>query len=103
MINVTKDAAAWFKDELDVQEGQAIRFFARYSAGGTIHPGFSLGIGIESPVSPGAKSEVEGITFYMEDKDLWYLQGYKLNVIYNRNQQDIEYEYEKTEAAGVQG
>lgn len=26
MINVTKEAAGWFKNELGVQEGQAIRF-----------------------------------------------------------------------------
>ncbi|WP_055108367.1 HesB/YadR/YfhF family protein [Paenibacillus ihumii] len=94
MINVTKEAAGWFKNELGVQEGQAIRFFARYSAGGTLHPGFSLGIGIEQPVSPGTISEVEGITFYMEDKDLWYLKGYHLNVVYDQIHNDIEYTYE---------
>ncbi|MFD3261025.1 HesB/YadR/YfhF family protein [Paenibacillus lentus] len=97
MINVTKEAAGWFKNELGVQEGQAIRFFARYSAGGTIHPGFSLGIEIESPVSPGTVSEVEGIKFYMEDKDLWYLKGYNLNVVYNQMHHDIEYKYETVE------
>ncbi|GAA0134251.1 HesB/YadR/YfhF family protein [Paenibacillus sp. YSY-4.3] len=97
MINVTKEAARWYKNELGVQEGQAIRFFARYSAGGTIHPGFALGIGIETPVSPGAVSEVDGITFYMEDKDLWYLKGYNLNVVYDQKHNDIEYEYETAE------
>lgn len=96
MINVTKEAAEWFKQELDLEEGHAVRFFARYSAGGKLHPGFSLGIGIESPVSPGIISEVEGITFYMEDKDMWYLQGYDLNIVYDKEQQDIEYHYEKT-------
>ncbi|AZK47695.1 HesB/YadR/YfhF family protein [Paenibacillus lentus] len=97
MINVTKEAAGWFKNELGVQAGQAIRFFARYSAGGTIHPGFSLGIEIENPVSPGTVSEVEGIKFFMEDKDLWYLKGYNLNVEYNQKHHDIEYKYEIAE------
>ncbi|MNJ40084.1 HesB/YadR/YfhF family protein [Paenibacillus bouchesdurhonensis] len=97
MINVTKEAAGWFKNELGVQAGQAIRFFARYSAGGTIHPGFSLGIEIENPISPGTVSEVEGIKFFMEDKDLWYLEGYHLNVEYNQEHHDIEYQYELAE------
>ncbi|CAM4333846.1 MULTISPECIES: HesB/YadR/YfhF family protein [Paenibacillus] len=94
MIHVSSEAAAWFKKELGLQEGQAVRFFARYSAGGKLHPGFSLGIDVDQPVSPGIKSEVEGITFYMEDQDLWYLDGYHLNVTYDPQLGDIEYEYE---------
>lgn len=94
MINVTHEAAEWFKQELEIKAGQAIRFFARYSAGGKLHPGFSLGIDIDKPVSPGIAAEVDGITFYMEDWDMWYLDGYHLNVSYNQGLSDIEYEYE---------
>lgn len=34
----------------------------------------------------------------MEDKDLWYLKGYNLNVTYDQKHHDIEYEYETAEA-----
>ncbi|GGH18260.1 HesB/YadR/YfhF family protein [Paenibacillus segetis] len=94
MINVTHEAAEWFKHELGLQEGQSVRFFARYSAGGIIHPGFSLGIEVDEPVSLGVSSVVDGITFYMENKDLWYLDGYRLNVTYVPSEGDIEYKYE---------
>ena len=96
MINVTKEAAEWFKQELDLQEGQAIRFFPRYSSGGGVHPGFSLGIevNVNVPASPGLMTEAGGIQFYMEERDLWYLQGYHFNITYNVNASDIEYEYE---------
>jgi uncharacterized protein YneR len=94
MINVTHEAAEWFKQELGLQEGQSLRFFARYSAGGEIHPGFSLGIEVSEPVSLGISSNVDGIMFYMENKDLWYLNGYQLNVTYLQEQGDIEYKYE---------
>ncbi|MGG6311228.1 HesB/YadR/YfhF family protein [Paenibacillus macerans] len=94
MINVTHEAAEWFKQELGLQAGQAVRFFARYSAGGKLHPGFSLGIDVDRPVSPGLASEVGGITFYMENQDLWYLDGYHLNVSFDPRLGDIEYEYE---------
>lgn len=94
MINVTHEAAEWFKQELSLQAGQAVRFFARYSAGGKLHPGFSLGIDVDQPISPGIASKVEGITFYMEDQDMWYLDGYHLNVLYDQGLGDIEYQYE---------
>ncbi|MNP63788.1 hypothetical protein D3C76_1592280 [compost metagenome] len=45
-------------------------------------------------MSPGIKAEVEGITFFMEDQDMWYLDGYHLNVTYDQQLGDIEYEYE---------
>ncbi|MBS5909924.1 hypothetical protein P4H94_29500 [Paenibacillus macerans] len=94
MIHVTQEAAEWFKRELDLKNGQAVRFFARYSSGGKLYPGFSLGIGVDRPVSPALTSEVEGITFYMEDQDKWYLDGYHLNVTYDEGLGDIEYKYE---------
>ncbi|GJM80895.1 hypothetical protein HMSSN139_33910 [Paenibacillus sp. HMSSN-139] len=94
MIHVSNEAAEWFKQELGLEAGQAVRFFARYSAGGKLHPGFSLGIDVDKPVSPGIKAEVEGITFFMEDQDMWYLDGYHLNVTYDQQLGDIEYEYE---------
>lgn len=97
MIHVTQEAAEWFKNELGIQEGQSVRFFARYSAGGKIHPGFSLGIGIEEPVAQGISSVVSGIKFYMEERDLWYLEGYHLNVAYDAKEHDIEYEYEQAQ------
>ncbi|AWB46872.1 hypothetical protein DCC85_09290 [Paenibacillus sp. CAA11] len=98
MIQVTEQAANWYKQELDLQSGQAIRFFARYSAGGHIHPGFSLGIQVEEPQHPGYSTVVSGITFYMEQQDLWYLDGYCLDVSYDPDADDILYTYEPMES-----
>lgn len=98
MLNITNEAAEWFKQELDLQEGQAIRFFPRYSSGGGVHPGFSLGIEVNVPTVPGLLTEAGGIKFYMEERDLWYLEGYHFNVTYNANAGDIEYEYEAADS-----
>ncbi|MEW4369332.1 HesB/YadR/YfhF family protein [Paenibacillus kandeliae] len=92
-IAVSNEAAQWYKKELDLQEGDHIRFYARYSSNSDIHPGFSLGISVEPPVSPGLEQEAEGIQFYMESQDLWYLNGYKLNVEYVDQEDDIRYAY----------
>lgn len=93
MIQVAEAAAEWYKKELDLKAGEAIRFYARYAAGGHIHPGFSLGIEVEKPHQPGVKTEVGGITFYMEEQDLWYLDGYDLKVTYDEELDDIRYDY----------
>lgn len=95
MIKITKEAAEWFIRELDLKEGQAVRFFARYSAGGHIHPGFSLGISVEQPEAAGISTVAEGITFYMEERELWYLDGYTLSISYNATEGDIVYAYEE--------
>ena len=93
MLHISEEAAEWYKRELGVSEGEAIRFFARYSAGGHIHPGFSLGIEVRKPVSPGLLTTVQGIIFYMEDQDLWYLDGYHLKVEHDPQEDDIHYRY----------
>ncbi|OWA33848.1 hypothetical protein B9G55_21180 [Saccharibacillus sp. O16] len=94
-LNVTPQAADWYKKELGLQSGDYIRFYARYSNTSDIHPGFSLGITTESPNRPGLTQSTEGITFYMEEKDLWYLEGYRLNVTYLPEHDDILYGYER--------
>lgn len=92
-IHVTEDAAKWYKKELGITDGDAIRFFARYSSGGGLHPGFSLGIAVEQPEYPIESTEVSGITFFMEEQDHWYLKGHSLDVTYLEAEDDILYRY----------
>ncbi|MDR6244621.1 uncharacterized protein YneR [Paenibacillus hunanensis] len=92
-IAVSDEAARWYKKELDLKEGDAIRFYARYSSNSDIHPGFSLGISVEQPISPALQQQAEGIQFYMESQDMWYLNGYRLNVEYMDHEDDIRYAY----------
>lgn len=39
-MEISQAAAAWFKRELDLKNGDYIRLFPRYSSGGGLHPGF---------------------------------------------------------------
>ncbi|WP_410510932.1 hypothetical protein PaeBR_12440 [Paenibacillus sp. BR2-3] len=93
-IEISAGAASWFKRELGLSEGTYIRLFPRYSSGGGLHPGFSLGIAIEPPGRPAIESRQEGIVFYMEEQDLWYMDGYGLSIVYSEAEDDIEYKYE---------
>ncbi|MEC0373454.1 HesB/YadR/YfhF family protein [Paenibacillus chibensis] len=93
-LRISNDAAKWYIKELGLQNGSALRFFPRYSSGGGLHPGFSLGISVEEPYRPLLEEEIEGITFFLEEQDGWYLSGYDLVVRYLESQDDIEYIYE---------
>lgn len=92
-LHVSESAAEWYKKELGLKPGDYVRFFARYSAGGGLHPGFSLGIAVDSPQHPVLCTESGGIVFYMEERDEWYLKGYNIEVSYLPEHDDIVYEY----------
>lgn len=42
-IHLSKDARDWFHQEMEVEAGEAVRFFVRYGGDG-LQPGFSLGV-----------------------------------------------------------
>lgn len=94
-IRMSTDAARWYIRELNLTKGDAVRFFPRYSSGGGLHPGFSLGISVEQPIKDMLFQDVEGIHFFLEEHDLWYLRGYDLVVNYVESQDDIDYVYEE--------
>ncbi|WP_332694656.1 HesB/YadR/YfhF family protein [Halalkalibacter lacteus] len=95
-IQITKPALQWFKDELDIkEEGEYIRFFARYGGCGSIQSGFSLGVSQEQPSIIGSQEVVDGITFFIEEEDLWYFKGLDLKVKYSRKNEEIEFVYEE--------
>ncbi|CAM4494489.1 HesB/YadR/YfhF family protein [Paenibacillus typhae] len=99
-MTISPEAAAWFKKELNLKNGDSIRLFPRYSSGGGLHPGFSLGIATEPPARPAAEAEQGGLIFYMEEQDLWYMEGYSLSINYVAAEDDIEYVYQPLSAAG---
>lgn len=74
-LSITKEAAAWYKDELGLQDGDSLRFFVRYGGCGTVQKGFSLGVVKDDPNDVGTMTKQDGITFFIEEKDLWYFDG----------------------------
>lgn len=90
-IGLDKDALDWFKRELGLKQGDAVRFFARYGGETTIHPGFSLGVSVEPPVKIGVSTEIDGILFFVENEDQWYLDGQDLMVLFDEPDDSIAY------------
>lgn len=78
-LTVQNDAAQWYKQQLELQDGDYVRFFAQVY-GASIHPNFSLGIKKEPPHHMAIHTSVEGITFYFEEADAWFLDEHTLTV-----------------------
>ena len=79
-ITIIDDAAAWYENEMDLSTGGYLRFFARYGGFSTVQQGFSLGVSKDEPDHIGVKTEKNGVTYYIEEKDIWYFDGHDLIV-----------------------
>ena len=56
--------------------------------------GFSLGVNTDSPKNVGVETKVDGLTFFVEDEDLWYFDGHDLTVNYNEETKEPDFHYE---------
>ena len=94
-IHISNEAADWYKDELSLKEGDFVRFFARYGGFSTIQKGFSLGLSNDQPEDAGAKEVINGVTYFIEDRDLWYFDDSDLYIDFNREILEPEFRYSK--------
>lgn len=93
-ITITQPAAAWYSNELELSEGDHLRFYVRLGGCSTVQSGFSLGVAKEAPKETGASVEQDGITFYVEREDLWYFDGHDLTIDFNKENEDVDFSYE---------
>ncbi|MCZ2258160.1 HesB/YadR/YfhF family protein [Sporosarcina sp. G11-34] len=93
---VLSDAALnWFKEEMEVVPGDAIRFFARYGGASPLHEGFSLGVMKEQPDEVAVETTHGDTLYYVESRDEWYFDGHDLHVNVNPELKELIYSYEK--------
>lgn len=96
-IRISNEAAQWFIEEMDVETGDSIRFFARYGGSSPLHEGFSLGVIREQPDEAAVETILNGVRYYVETRDLWYFDGHDLHVDVNRDLEELQYDYVKPE------
>lgn len=92
-ITITEAAIQWFQNEMNVEAGDTIRFFARYGGNSTIHTGYSLGVTKEQPVDIGESITIDDVVYFINETDLWYFKDYDLNVIVN-DSNELQFTYE---------
>ncbi|SFD78235.1 Uncharacterized protein YneR [Lentibacillus persicus] len=91
-LNITNQAAKWYKEELNIGDQSFLRFFVRYGFGGRI-PGFSLGISNDTPEDIYASCNAEGVTFYIENKDAWYFDDQDLSITLDEQVKEPQFSY----------
>lgn len=92
-VKIDANALNWYKDELDLQNGDYVRFFVRYGGCSAVQQGFSLGVAKDRPQHIGVSTEVEGITFFIEEQDVWYFDDHDLVVGYSTSLEEPEFQY----------
>ncbi len=91
-LTITPSAVAWFANEWGVQAGEHIRFFARYGGSSTVQDGFSMGIAKDEPKAAAVSTVEQGITFFLEQDDIWYVNGKDLTVDYLAEKDEVVFE-----------
>ncbi|WP_373896106.1 HesB/YadR/YfhF family protein [Virgibacillus natechei] len=92
-MQISKEVAKWYKQELDITDNPQLRFYVRYGGVGGNIPGFSLGIKKEEPEDVYTSVEVENITFFIKKKDAWYFEENDLKIHLNRKMMEPEFKY----------
>lgn len=82
------------RTSLDLKEGDQVRFFVRYGGCSNVQKGFSLGVSKDEPQQIGVSAEKDGITFFVEESDVWYFDGHDLLVTYNESAEEPVFEYQ---------
>ncbi len=73
---VTPSALSCFKGEWGIVDGETVRVFVRYVSGGELP--FAFGITRDTPIDAAVTAVAEKVTFYMESKDVWFMEGKSL-------------------------
>ncbi|MGG3797531.1 HesB/YadR/YfhF family protein [Metabacillus fastidiosus] len=92
-LEVHRKAADWYINELQLNKGDFVKFFVRYGGCSNIQKGFSLGVMKQAPEEIGTSDEAEGVTFYIEGRDLWYFDQYDLAVYLDEKNNEPLFDY----------
>lgn len=87
---VEKTAARWYKSEMELTDGDYVRIYVRLGGCGSVHPGLSLGVIKEPPRNIGISEVVDGITYFIESDNLWYLENKSLRISFDEKYEEIE-------------
>ena len=94
-IKLSKEALHWFRQEMEVETGDYIRFYARYGGSSPFHEGFSLGMNRELPHEIGVETVIDDIHFYIEKSDEWFFNEHHLLVDVDAANDELSYSYEE--------
>ncbi|RCW76794.1 HesB/YadR/YfhF family protein [Saliterribacillus persicus] len=90
-MTITQPAAKWYMNELSLKKGDAVRFYVRYGGHGGVQSGFSLALSVDTPDKPAMQVKEMGITFFVEETDLWYFDNQNFHIKFSRKNEEVEF------------
>lgn len=95
-IVISEKALQWFKEEVGLESGNKVRFFTKIYGTSPVQEGYSLAFTIDNePGNAAVETVSDGITFFIEESDLWFFDGHDLHIEYNEAIDEVEYKYIK--------
>ncbi|WP_414045264.1 HesB/YadR/YfhF family protein [Macrococcus equi] len=95
-IYISDRALQWFKDEVDLKSGDSVKFFAKIYGASKIQESHSLAFTVDPDSDKAvAKTEADGITFFVNENDEWFFKDYDLYIEYDEKLQEVAYDYKK--------
>jgi uncharacterized protein YneR len=94
-ITIEKEAFDFYKEDFGFKSGDYVRLFVLYGGCSGVQQGLSLGIRLDNPVLPTTSTVVEGVTFYIEEDDLWFFDGHNLHITYEEGKESPTFNYIK--------
>ncbi|HLR52573.1 MAG TPA: hypothetical protein VK072_06840 [Candidatus Avamphibacillus sp.] len=94
-FSISEEAAKWFKEEMSLDSGDYVQFFVKIYGGiPTAHPNYFLGVSVGESSDIAIKEEVEGITFFFNERDSWFLDEFNMKVVKDKNKDEVDYIFE---------
>ncbi|MDN6066860.1 MAG: HesB/YadR/YfhF family protein [Staphylococcus equorum] len=93
-IELSNNAVSWFKEELELPEGdKVLQFFVRYGGEFQLKQGFSPAFSVDKKdeVEIGYENNYEGLDVVIAEKDLWYFKDDNLFIDINDSVDEISY------------
>ena len=93
-IELSNNAVSWFKEELELPEGdKVLQFFVRYGGEFQLKQGFSPALKKKKKedVEIGYENHYDGLDVVIAEKDLWYFEDHNLFIDVNDGIDEISY------------
>ncbi|ARQ03386.1 HesB/YadR/YfhF family protein [Macrococcoides caseolyticum] len=95
-IYITDKAKQWFKEEVGLETGDKVRFYSKIYGSSKVQENHSLAFTIDKDDDKAVATITEdGITYYVNEPDLWFFDGHDLYIEYDEQLEEVAYDYKK--------
>ncbi|PKE19768.1 HesB/YadR/YfhF family protein [Macrococcoides caseolyticum] len=95
-IYITDKANQWFKEEVGLESGDKVRFYSKIYGSSKVQENYSLAFTIDADDDKAVATITEdGITYYVNEPDLWFFDGHDLYIEYDEQLEEVAYDYKK--------